>query len=345
MQREGIDFDKTFAPTPSMEMTRLLAAMRTERNMGALQIDFSGAFVNSYVNKIIHMKQPKGMEIKGMEGKVIRLIKALYGLKQSNMLWSEDLDKLMVEECGFTRCPFEPCTYMRTYSENRMIVAEFHTDDGKIYNDRGLEEEARRILGIIGSRYKITIKENVDVFLGVKIDYNDTKTTLDQHAYLKTILDDFQETTEEFTTPWDTGVDAEFDIVRNPTKDDTDFMKGREYFSLVGKLQYLVHTRPDIAYHVGKLARFSVRPRKVHWQAGQRVLGYLRRTFDYKLTYTRGEAAGKAGIDGDPMAMEAYSDADFGGDKETRKSTSGVVVKCCGGVVVASSKRQTTVAD
>jgi hypothetical protein len=55
---------------------------------------------------------------------------------------------------------------------------------------------------------------------------------------------------------------------------------------------------------------------------------------DYRLTYKKGLKAGKAGLDDDPLAMEAYSDSDHAGDHETRKSTSGNVILLCGGAVI-----------
>jgi len=64
---------------------------------------------------------------------------------------------------------------------------------------------------------------------------------------------------------------------------------------------------------------------------------------DLKMTYIRGE--GSKGTHPDAITPECFADADFGGDKETRRSTTGLVIKISGGVVVATSKRQTTVAD
>jgi hypothetical protein len=122
-------------------------------------------------------------------------------------------------------------------------------------------------------------------------------------------------------------------------------MSNRDYWGLVGKLQYLVNTRPDIAYSVSKLARKCSSPRVVHWKAAQRVLGYLRGTLDFKLVFRKDGSLQPNISVTDPLSIGCYSDADFAGDKETRRSTSGLAITLCGATVLASSKRQPTVAD
>jgi hypothetical protein len=122
-------------------------------------------------------------------------------------------------------------------------------------------------------------------------------------------------------------------------------MKARNYYSLIGKFQYLVHTCPDIAYYENKLARYCTKARPAHWKAAQGLLAYLRQTIDYRLTYTRGESSGIAGLPNDPLGVTCYADADHAGDRGTCRSTSGAVIIISGGAVLAKSKRQTTVAD
>jgi RNA recognition motif-containing protein len=343
-QVKGEDYDKTFAPSPSMDSTRMMAAIRAERDMLVTQSDFRGAYLNSSASHKIYILQPKGAEIKGAEHKVILLNKALYGMCQAGMLWNKDVDRLLTEDCGMERCPFDPCVYRKVFGA-KMIIAILHTDDMKIYADRGLEREVEKTLRTMASKYEMTHKDGVDVFLGIKVDYGDGWTTLDQHAYLSSILDEFQEGTNVYSVPWDDSIDADFDAVVEPTEEEKSSGLRKRYYRFVGKLQYLVNTRPDIAFYVGKLARFCQYPRSVHWRAGQRLLGYLRSTRDYRLSYNRGAQAGKAGLADDPLAMASYSDSDHAGDHETRRSTSGNVILLCGGAVIYSSKRQTTVAD
>ena len=106
------------------------------------------------------------------------------------------------------------------------------------------------------------------------------------------------------------------------------------YGSLVGSLLYLsVCTRPDIAHAVGALSRYIAQPCTVHWEAAKGVLRYLAGTANFGITYK-----------GSDLTIQAYSDADYAGDLDTRRSTTGFVFIMNGGAISWSSKRQPTVA-
>jgi hypothetical protein len=106
------------------------------------------------------------------------------------------------------------------------------------------------------------------------------------------------------------------------------------YRELVGSLMHLAVTvRPDIAFAVGALARYMASPSLVHWQAAKGVLRYLSGTDDCGITY----GPNKSGLIG-------YCDADYAGDIDTRRSTSGYVFVLNGGAITWQSKRQQTVA-
>ena len=106
------------------------------------------------------------------------------------------------------------------------------------------------------------------------------------------------------------------------------------YSQLVGKLMYLmVCTRPDIAYPVGVLSRYMSKPRMPHWQAAKGVVGYLAGTTNFGLTFTGGN-----------LNLTGYCDADYAGDIDTRRSTTGYVFVLGGGAISWQSKRQSTIA-
>ena len=98
------------------------------------------------------------------------------------------------------------------------------------------------------------------------------------------------------------------------------------YAALVGALMYLaVATRPDIAHAVGVCARFSSNPGRAHWTVLKHLCRYLKGTLDMKLCY-----------EPDPERPEVFSisaDADYAGDVDSRRSTSGLVVKMGTGAI------------
>jgi hypothetical protein len=116
---------------------------------------------------------------------------------------------------------------------------------------------------------------------------------------------------------------------------------------LVGSLIYLTNTRPDIAYSVGKVARYMTTPRQTHWIAAKRILRYIKGTLDNGIWYTRtGTGTGKGtGTDiGTGTSLTGYTDADWAGSLEDRKSTTGYVFHLGSGAVSWCSKKQHTIA-
>ncbi|XP_062075084.1 secreted RxLR effector protein 161-like [Humulus lupulus] len=96
-----------------------------------------------------------------------------------------------------------------------------------------------------------------------------------------------------------------------------------------------VCTRPNIAYVVGMLGRYLSNPGMDHWIAAKRVMRYLQRTKGYMLTYKKL----------DRLEVVGYSDSDFVGCQDSRKSTSGYIYMLAGGVISWKSANQTLVAS
>ena len=122
-------------------------------------------------------------------------------------------------------------------------------------------------------------------------------------------------------------------LVANPETADPSSV--RNYQSAIGTLMYaMTQTRPDLAYSVSTLSKFSANPSKEHTGAVKRVYRYLQGTKSLSLTY-RGDCE---------LKLVGYTDSDWGGDKETCRSTSGYVFTLAGAPISWSSRRQSTVA-
>ena len=93
-------------------------------------------------------------------------------------------------------------------------------------------------------------------------------------------------------------------------------------------------TCPDLSFPVSLLAHFQANPGIEHWNALVHVMGYIKNTLDYGLTYSQDAE----------LSPCAYVDADYGGCQDTCQSTSGYVFIMAGGLVIWSSKQQATVA-
>ena len=118
------------------------------------------------------------------------------------------------------------------------------------------------------------------------------------------------------------------------TQEEKEDMSHVPYASAVGSLMYaMVCTRPDIAHEVGVLSRFMSNPGKEHWTAVKRVFRYLRGTSDYGLCYQ-----GRLGLER-ALDIHGFVDANWAGDLDQRRSTSGYVFSLFGGAGSWMSKR------
>nr|KAJ0221909.1 hypothetical protein LSAT_V11C200058740 [Lactuca sativa] len=108
-----------------------------------------------------------------------------------------------------------------------------------------------------------------------------------------------------------------------------------EYSRAIGCLMYaMISTRPDIAYAVGRLSRYTSNPSSHHWQAVSRVFKYLKGTMNYGFTYSEY-----------PSVLEGYSDASWINNLEDHSSTSGWVFLLGGGAISWVSKKQTCITN
>lgn len=110
-------------------------------------------------------------------------------------------------------------------------------------------------------------------------------------------------------------------------------IEATRYRSVVGALQYLTLTRPDISYSVNKVCQFLHSPTEAHWTAVKRILRYLQGTSSYGLLLRRSPS----------VMLSAFSDADWAGCPDDRRSTGGHVVFLGGNLVAWNSRKQPTV--
>ncbi|XP_035831907.1 secreted RxLR effector protein 161-like [Helianthus annuus] len=130
-------------------------------------------------------------------------------------------------------------------------------------------------------------------------------------------------------------------IAQTPTDNTQRLRKNRgesvaqlEYSRIIGSLMYLsTCPRPDLAYAVSRLSRYTSNPSSDHWKAITRVLRYIRYIRDYGLHYNR-----------DPAVIEGYTDANWISDIKDHRSTSGYVFTLAGAAIAWKSSKQTVIA-
>ena len=183
-----------------------------------------------------------------------------------------------------------------------------------------------------GLKATFTLKElEARTFLGLQIERDLTKRCLHLHQtpYAEKVLQDFGfRNSKAVATPM-----LEHSFV--PHEAPVDPSRQRWYRQAVGSLNYLaVSTRPDLAFSISRLSRYLDNPSSQHEVALKRVFRYLNGTIGHGLTFQARES--------EPFVY-GYSDADWAGDVETRKSTSGYAFFVAGGLVSWKTRLQSVV--
>ena len=168
-------------------------------------------------------------------------------------------------------------------------------------------------------------------FLGMEIKHNKETGEIklsQQRMCINLVAKYKQENAKHLSTPLSTSTKLTKD--GQPLDQDS-----HSYSELVGSLLYLsVCTRPDITQAVGVLARYMSKPTEEHWTAAKSVLRYIAGTTDYGIRFVKS----------DNPELQGYCDADYAGDTDTRRSTTGYVFIMNSGVISWSSRLQPTVA-
>lgn len=328
-QKFGEDYDETFSPVVRFESFRTLVALAAKYKLQLHQMDVTTAFLHGLLKEDVYMKQPDGFVEKGKENLVCKLKRSLYGLKQSPRCWNEALDGKLCE-MGFKQTSADPCLYVR--SSGGPIYVAVYVDDLVI----AAKDEAviSSIKSKLSSYFNMKDMGRLHHFVGMKI-VQDDKTGdvwIGQDCYAKDVLQRFgMENCKPAPTPMDPGLKL------RAATDDDQIVDPDVYQAAVGSLLYLsVASRPDIAYAVSCAARYTAKPISMHWALVKRILRYLRGTLDLGLRYT--------GINAEGEFLTAFCDADWAGDLDERKSTSGYVMMLSNGAVSWRSKKQTVIA-
>jgi Reverse transcriptase (RNA-dependent DNA polymerase) len=292
-----------------------------QKKLDVQQLDVKTAFLNGEIQGEVYLKCPPGYEV---PGKVWRLKKAIYGLKQAALAWYERLNAALLE-LGFVACDADPCLYIKDI-EVACVFLIVHVDDCILI---GKPAALRSVKKAIAGLFEVSDIGSIKFFLGIELvrDVEAGKIWLGQRQYAKNVLKRFGMTD---CKPRVSPLDTNTQLTREGTPLDTSV----PYRELVGSLLYLATcTRPDISHSVGLLSRFVSGPTEAHWQAAKSILRYLSGTTGLGLLYGT--------TSGPPIG---YSDSDFAGERDARKSTSGSVFLYGGAAVAWSSKLQTVVA-
>ena len=332
-QVHGIDYDETFSPVIKHDSIRVLFAIAAVQRMHMRQFDIGTAYLNSDLATRIYMQQPEGFVDPHNPSYVCSLLKSLYGLKQSGRLWNHTFD-IFLKLYHLLTSDADTCVYYRLTAANTVdLIVGIFVDDGIVCATSEADLDA--VIQHLQTNFKVT-HGPMDYYVGFQIHRNtDTHAILiNQARYITDILHRFQlDTANTITTPADTHVPLQNTL----GSDDQPLPPTVPYREAVGCLMYaMVMTRPDIAFAVSRVAKYTSNPHYSHWTAVKRIFRYLSGTITMGLSYS--------GTSTD-LSLQGYCDADYAGDHDDRKSRTGYLFILANAAVAWCSKRQGCTAD
>lgn len=323
-QSYGLDYQETFAPVAKLNTVRVLLSLAANQNWPLLQFDVKNAFLHGELSEEVYMDPPPGIPEYLNTPMVCRLKKALYGLKQSPRAWFGRFTKSM-KNFGYKQSNSDHTLFLRQ-RQGKITALIIYVDDMIVTGDD--YEGISSLQNHLASEFEMKQLGDLKYFLGIEVARSKHGIFLSQRKYTMDLL---SETGMLGCKPADTPMEQNHKYFLCSSAVSTD--KGR-YQRLVGRLIYLTHTRPDIAYAVNVVSQFMHDPRKPHMDAVERILRYL------KSTPGKGILFSNHGH----LKVEGYTDADWAGSADNRRSTSGYLTFVGGNLVTWRSKKQPVVA-
>ena len=290
-------------------------------------MDVVTAFLNGTLEEEIYMQQPAGYVQPGKEEMVCKLKKSLYGLKQSPRCWNKAFKEHM-KSANFKQSTADPCIFTKTEESGEITIVAVYVDDLIVATKTTEMNEIKRSLT---SRFKMKDLGKLHHCLGITVEYDESRRSLwlHQRPYILAMLEKFG-LSQAKTVP----TPANLNVKLRKDDETSKLVDPTLYQSMVGSLLYAaIATRSNISQAVGAASKCCSNPIEAHLTAVKRILRYLKETINLGLKYKKSESG----------TLVGYSDADFAGDLDDRRSTSGNLFLFAGCPVSWYSKKQPTV--
>lgn len=321
-QIPGFDFHSTFSPVVKAATVRVVLSLSVMHSWPLHQLDVKNAFLNGYISETIYMEQPPGYVDSRFPNHVCRLKKALYGLKQAPRAWFHRLSTFL-SSSGFACSRADTSLFVYHRGATLLYLLVYVDDIILTGNDSTL---IRQFIGRLQATFAIKDLGKLSYFLGLEVAYTDDGLFLSQSKYANDILVRAELVEcKPVSTPMVVG--------QHLTSTGSSFSDPPLFRSLVGALQYLTITRPDISFVVNTVSQFMQSPSIEHFYAVKRILRYIKGTATFGLRFTKSSVP----------TLLAYLDADWAACPDTRRSVSGHSAFVGSNIVLWSSKKQPTV--
>ncbi|KAM3344263.1 hypothetical protein P3S68_026355 [Capsicum galapagoense] len=274
----------------------------------------------------VYMKIPPGLIVStSVSGPTLacKLRKSLYGLRQASRQWFAKLSQRLISR-GYSASKNDSSLFSKL-SDSSIVVLGVYVDDILLAGNDASEIQALK--SFLDEQFMIKDLGFVHYFLGLEISHTLSGYLVHQKKYIIDLLSEFHcSSASPVLTPLDPHVKLFVDysaLLLDPSV----------YRRLVGKLNFLLHTRPDISFAVQHLSQFFMAPRVPHMLVGIHVLRYL----------LNDPAQGILLSSSTNFSLQAYADSDWAACPITRRSVTGFFFLLGGSPISWKSKKQPTI--
>ncbi|GJU31275.1 putative ribonuclease H-like domain-containing protein [Tanacetum coccineum] len=164
-QKEGIDFEESFAPVARLEAVRLFIAYAAHKSFTVYQMDVKTTFLYGPLKEEVYVNQPDGFVDPYHPDKVYRLKKALYGLKQAPRAWYDELSKFLISK-GFSKGSINPTLFTTKHGEDILLV-QIYIDD--IIFGSTNPKLSKQFEKLMHNKFEMSMMGEIKLFLGIQI--------------------------------------------------------------------------------------------------------------------------------------------------------------------------------
>jgi len=304
-QTASIDYTETYSPVVKPATIYVLSSPTSCLLHGPYIKLINNALLNGDLRKDVYMQEPPGFE-SSSPNLVCKLQKAIYGLKQASRSWFEKL-RSTLESFGFNSTRSDTSLFVK-FHQSFTIFILIYVDDIVITGSSPTQIQA--LIQRLGSFFALKDLGHLHYFLGIEVqNLKDGNILLSQTRYINDLL---QRTHMTYAHPIPTPMQSALRLSKDASVAVQD---PTLYYYVVGALQYILVTRPELSYAINKAHQFMQNTQEHHWKVVKRILRYLTGTTAHGLLIRSSPS----------LDILAFSDADWRSDVDDRKSTTDIV--------------------